>query len=357
MEQFVTNEEIIQRARQNLADGPWNYLVGATESETTMRRNRLAFDRIAFQPRVLVDVSTVDLTSSILGYKIDLPIIMAPIGSLQVFHPDAAVAVSKAAEELSTIHVVSSVTEPSLEETASSANNTKFYQLYIHGDWEWIKNMIDRITEAGYKALCITVDSASYSLRERPMLSRWVPMSRRSPPEPHWQASVTWETLDMIKNYCKLPLIVKGIATPEDAKLAVEHGVDVIWISNHGGRQLDHGLGTLDMLPAISDNVEGEIPIVLDGGIQRGSDVIKAIALGADAVAIGKMQGWGIAANGSDGLIRVLSILKQEIEITMKLLGVTDIPSIDNKYVCEAMPTTEPHEMSSWVNMPKNRIQ
>ena len=357
MEQFVTNEEIIQRARQNLADGPWNYLVGATESETTMRRNRLAFDRIAFQPRVLVDVSTVDLTSSILGYKIDLPIIMAPIGSLQVFHPDAAVAVSKAAEELSTIHVVSSVTEPSLEETASSANNTKFYQLYIHGDWEWIKNMIDRITEAGYKALCITVDSASYSLRERPMLSRWVPMSRRSPPEPHWQASVTWETLDMIKNYCKLPLIVKGIATPEDAKLAVEHGVDVIWISNHGGRQLDHGLGTLDMLPAISDNVEGEIPIVLDGGIQRGSDVIKAIALGADAVAIGKMQGWGIAANGSDGLIRVLSILKQEIEITMKLLGVTDIPSIDNKYVCEATPTTEPHEMSSWVNMPKKRIQ
>ena len=357
MEQFVTNEEIIQRARQNLADGPWNYLVGATESETTMRRNRLAFDRIAFQPRVLVDVSTVDLTSSILGYKIDLPIIMAPIGSLQVFHPDAAVAVSKAAEELSTIHVVSSVTEPSLEETASSANNTKFYQLYIHGDWEWIKNMIDRITEAGYKALCITVDSASYSLRERPMLSRWVPMSRRSPPEPHWQASVTWETLDMIKNYCKLPLIVKGIATPEDAKLAVEHGVDVIWISNHGGRQLDHGLGTLDMLPAISDNVEGEIPIVLDGGIQRGSDVIKAIALGADAVAIGKMQGWGIAANGSDGLIRVLSILKQEIEITMKLLGVTDIPSIDNKYVCEAMRTTEPHEMSSWVNMPKKRIQ
>ena len=357
MEQFVTNEEIIQRARQNLADGPWNYLVGATESETTMRRNRLAFDRIAFQPRVLVDVSTVDLTSSILGYKIDLPIIMAPIGSLQVFHPDAAVAVSKAAEELSTIHVVSSVTEPSLEETASSANNTKFYQLYIHGDWEWIKNMIDRITEAGYKALCITVDSASYSLRERPMLSRWVPMSRRSPPEPHWQASVTWETLDMIKNYCKLPLIVKGIATPEDAKLAVEHGVDVIWISNHGGRQLDHGLGTLDMLPAISDNVQGEIPIVLDGGIQRGSDVIKAIALGADAVAIGKMQGWGIAANGSDGLIRVLSILKQEIEITMKLLGVTDIPSIDNKYVCEATPTTEPHEMSSWVNMPKNRIQ
>ena len=357
MEQFVTNEEIIQRARQNLADGPWNYLVGATESETTMRRNRLAFDRIAFQPRVLVDVSTVDLTSSILGYKIDLPIIMAPIGSLQVFHSDAAVAVSKAAEELSTIHVVSSVTEPSLEETASSANNTKFYQLYIHGDWEWIKNMIDRITEAGYKALCITVDSASYSLRERPMLSRWVPMSRRSPPEPHWQASVTWETLDMIKNYCKLPLIVKGIATPEDAKLAVEHGVDVIWISNHGGRQLDHGLGTLDMLPAISDNVEGEIPIVLDGGIQRGSDVIKAIALGADAVAIGKMQGWGIAANGSDGLIRVLSILKQEIEITMKLLGVTDIPSIDNKYVCEATPTTEPHEMSSWVNMPKKRIQ
>tara|TARA_A100001037_G_C15152861_1_gene640759 strand:+ start:8556 stop:9629 length:1074 start_codon:yes stop_codon:yes gene_type:complete len=357
MEQFVTNEEIIQRARQNLADGPWNYLVGATESETTMRRNRLAFDRIAFQPRVLIDVSSIDSSAQILGHEISIPIIMAPIGSLQVFHPDAAIAVSKAAENMNTIHVVSSVTEPALEETAKSSNNTKFYQLYIHGDWDWTKNMIDRVVDSGYEALCITVDSASYSLRERPMVSRWVPMSRRNPPEPHWQASVTWETLAKIKNYCKLPLMVKGLATPDDAKLCVEHGVDVIWVSNHGGRQLDHGLGTLDMLPAIANTTKGNCQIILDGGIQRGSDVAKAIALGADAVAIGKMQGWGLAAAGSDGVTRVLNILKQELEITMKLLGVTKLSQLDTKYVCEAVPTTDPHEMSSWVNMPKNRIQ
>lgn len=357
MEQFVTNEEIIQRARQNLADGPWNYLVGASESETTMRRNRLAFDSVAFQPRVLIDVSKVDMSTSILGYQISLPVLMAPIGSLQVFHPEAAVAVSQAAQEISTIHVVSSVTEPSLEETSASANNTKFYQLYIHGDWEWTKNMIDRVTQAGYKALCITVDSASYSLRERPMLSRWVPMSRRNPPEPHWQASVTWETIKKIKEYCTLPLILKGIATPEDASIATEHGIDVIWISNHGGRQLDHGLGTLDMLPKIAKEVAGKAQIILDGGIQRGSDVIKAIALGADAVAIGKMQGWGISADGSEGLIRVLNIFKQEIGITMKLLGVTTLTSLNDSYVCEATPTSNPHEMSSWVNMPESRIQ
>lgn len=355
--EFVTNEEIIQRARQNLADGPWSYLVGGSESETTMRRNRLAFDTIAFRPRVLVDVSTVDTSTQILGNKIDLPVLLAPIGSLQVFHSDGAINSAKAAETMNTVHVVSSVTQPNLEETNESSQANKFFQLYIHGDWDWIKTMIDRAVKSGYKALCITTDTASYSRRERPMLSRWVTISRRTPPNPFWQASVTWETIKKIKEYCALPLILKGIATPEDAMLAVEHQVDCVWISNHGGRQLDHGLGTLDMLPDIYNAVNNQAQIVLDGGIQRGTDVVKALALGADAVAIGRLQGWGMAANGHEGVITVLQILQQEIEIALKLLGVTSLDQLNPQLVCPAASTTLPHEMSSWVNMPQNRIK
>ena len=153
-----------------------------------------------------------------------------------------------------------------------------------------------------------------------------------------------------------MPFMVKGIATPEDAKIAVQHGVEVIWVSNHGGRQLDHGMGTLDMLPGIVEAVDGKADIVLDGGIQRGTDVVKAIAMGAKAVAIGKLQGWGLAAQGSVGLVRVLEILEDEIICAMGLLGVTSIDQLSSDYVCEAEAVTLPHEMSAWINMPEGRI-
>ena len=175
--------------------------------------------------------------------------------------------------------------------------------------------MLDRIKASGYKAICITVDTASYSNRERPLLSRWVPMSQRNPPDPVWQASVTWETIERIRDYVDLPLMIKGVGTGEDAAICIEHGVDVVWVSNHGGRQLDHGLGTMDILPEVVDAVDGKAEIVLDGGVQRGSDVLKALCLGAKAVAIGKLQGWGLSANGSDGVYRVLEVLQQEMQI------------------------------------------
>lgn len=353
---FVTNEEIVQAARSRLAQGPWDYLVGASESETTMRRNRLAFDRIAFRPRVLVNVSEVDPSTNFLGHNLRIPVMLAPVGSLQVLDPEGGAAVARAAGKFGTMHVVSSVTQPSLEEISASDDSPKVFQLYIHGDWEWTKEMIDRAKEAGYKALCITVDTAVYSRRERPLLSRWTPVSRRSPRDPVWQASVTWESMDRIKDYAGLPFIIKGIATPEDAALAVEHGVDVIWVSNHGGRQLDHGLGTMDMLPEVVDVAGGKAEIILDGGVQRGSDVVKAVALGAKAVAIGKLQGWGLAADGADGVYRVLEILEDEIRVAMGLMGVTSMDQLNPARVCPAESTTKPHEMSAWVNMPVSRI-
>ena len=354
--EFFTNEQIIQAAKRRLSQGPWDYLVGGSESETTMRRNRLAFDKVAFRPRILVNVSDVNTSTTLLGHTLRIPVIMAPVGSLQVFDQEGGVGVTKAASEFGVLHVVSSVTQPSLEEISSAASSPKVYQLYIHGDWDWTKDMLDRAKVAGYKAICITVDTAVYSRRERTWLSRWVPMSQRTPPDPIWQASVTWETIVKIKEYSGLPLVLKGVSNRADAKLAVDHGVAVVWVSNHGGRQLDHGLGTMDFLEEIVDAVGDKVEIVLDGGIQRGSDVIKAVAMGAKAVAVGKLQGWGLAANGSSGVYRVLEILEDEIKVGMGLLGVTSMEQLNKSFVCSADPTTTPHEMSSWVNMPVSRI-
>ena len=282
---------------------------------------------------------------------------LAPIGSLQVFHPEGGSGVTSAASRFETLHVVSSVTQPSLEDIAGATDSPKVFQLYIHGDWEWTKDMIDRAKAVGYKGLCITVDTAVYSRRERPLLSGWVPPTRRGAvADPVWQASVTWESIDRIKDYAGLPFMLKGIATAEDAALAMEHGVDAVWVSNHGGRQLDHGQGTMDMLPEIVDAVDGKAEIVVDGGVQRGSDILKAVAMGAKTVAIGKLQGWGLAANGTPGLVRVLEILQEEIRVGMGLMGVTSIDQLSPSYVCKAEAVTQPHEMSAWVNMPEGRI-
>ena len=357
--QFLSNEEIVQRARKNLPQGAWDYLVGASESETTMRRNRLAFDRLAFRPRVLRDVSTVDTSTTFLGHDLKIPALLAPIGSLQVFNPEGGAASTRAASDFGIMHVVSSVTEPTLEQIAQAADHPKVFQLYIHGDWEWTKEMIARIQEAGYIGLCITVDTDHYSRRERPMLTRWTPPTQRrraSYYDPSHAASVTWDTVDKIKDLAGLPFMLKGIATAEDAKIAVQHEVDVVWVSNHGGRQLDHGQGTMEMLPEVAEAVDGQAEIVLDGGVQRGADILKAVALGARAVALGKLQGWGLAAYGQAGIVRMLEILEDEIIVAMALLGVTSIDQLDPSYVCEAESVIAPHEMSAWTNLPGNRI-
>lgn len=353
---FVSNEEIVQAARRRLAQGQWDYLTGASESETTMRRNRLAFDRIAFRLRVLADVSNVDQSATFLGHDLRIPVMLAPIGGLQNFDPEGGAAAAKAAGEFGTLHVVSSATMPTLEETAAAYESPKIYQLYIRGDWEWTRDMIDRAKQAGYKGLCICVDSAVYSRRERPMITRWSIDATREPQNREWQKAVTWESIGRMMEYAQMPFMLKGIATAEDAALAVERGVDVIWVSNHGGRQLDHGIGTMDMLSEITAVVGDKADIVLDGGILRGSDVLKALAMGAKAVAIGKLQGWGLAAAGKDGVVRVLEILEEEIRIGMGLMGVTSIDQLTPSHICPAEATTIPHEMSTWVNMPQDRL-
>jgi isopentenyl diphosphate isomerase/L-lactate dehydrogenase-like FMN-dependent dehydrogenase len=353
----VSNEEIVQAARLKLHQGAWDYASGGAESETTLRRNRLAFDRLAFRPRILVDVSSIDTSTTFMGHNLRIPVMLAPIGSLQVFTPDAAIGAARAAAEFGTVHVVSSVTEPTLEETAACTDAAKIFQLYVHGDLKWCEDIITRVKYAGYKALALTVDVAHYSRRERVMVHRWVTPTQRVPPTRNFRGALTWELLDALKEMAApLPFMLKGVQTAEDAEIAVQHGVDVLWVSNHGGRQIDHALGSMESLPEIVQAAGGRAGIVLDGGVQRGSDVLKALALGADAVAIGKLQAWGLAAAGTEGLVRVLEILEDEMICQMGLIGITSLEQIGPKYITKAEAVTMPHEMSGWVNIPGGRI-
>ena len=349
---FVTTQEIITQARRNLSQHVWHYLTGGAESETTMCRNRLALDSLALRPRALVDVSKIDPSITFLGHRLRIPVMLAPIGSLQLMTPEGAVDVGRAAHEFGTLNFVSSVTQPSLEETAAATPHPKIFQLYVQGDMRWVETLLTRVKNAGYQALCLTVDTAYYGRRERQMMDRWLPPSRRLSGYEH-RSAITWETVDAIKKFAGLPFILKGVATSEDAVLAVEHGVSAVYVSNHGGRQLDHNRGTLDMLPEIVDAVAGRAEVIVDGGILRGSDVLKALALGAQALAIGKLQGWGLGAGGQQGLVRVLEILESEIITSMALLGVTRVDQLKPVYLCKAQPTALSHEMSAFPHMPR----
>jgi glycolate oxidase len=317
-----------------------------------MRRNRLAFDQLALRARVCVVVSDIDTSITFLGHNLRIPVLLAPIGSLQEFDPEGAIASAKAAAAFGTLPVVSSSTQPSLEETAQANSHPKIYQLYVQGDWDWCLDMTTRAVKAGYAAFAVTVDNALYSRRERPLLIRYAPPARRNPADPKWRASVTWDLIDRIRGQVKdLPFILKGVQTPEDAAIAVQHGADVVWVSNHGGRQLDFGQATLEVLPEIVQAVAGQAAVVVDGGIQRGTDVIKALALGADVVAIGRLQGWGLAAGGIPGLQRVLEILEDEIRVSMGLMGVTRLSQLNSAHVTRSYTVMPPHEMSTYSNL------
>ncbi|MGE3855981.1 MAG: alpha-hydroxy acid oxidase [Dehalococcoidia bacterium] len=353
----VSNEEIIQEARRRLPQGPWDYLVGGSESETTLRRNRQAFDRIAFRPRILVDVSHVDASTTFMGHQLRIPAILAPIGGMQALHPGGAAEGAKAAEQFGIVQTVSSVTEPALEVTAAAGKGPKIFQLYVNGDMDWTREILGRAKAAGYAALALTVDVAHYSRRERPMLTRYARAASPTTGDRDFRSRLTWDTMDLIREIGGLPFLLKGVQTAEDAEIAVQHGVDAIWVSNHGGRQIDHGLGALDTLPEIVEAVQGRASIVVDGGVQRGGDILKAVALGADAVALGRLQGWGLAAAGAEGIVRMLEILEDELICAMALTGLTGLDQITPRTVCRAEPVMPAHEMSSWVNMPVDRIR
>lgn len=346
---YQTLHEFIPAARAKLSDHIWGYLVGAAETETTMRRNRLALDRIALRPRICRDVSKVDCTSTLLGMKMRLPVMLAPVGSLESFHPEGAAEAGRGASAFGVPIIVSSVTKPGLEESAAAASGPKVFQLYVRGDDAWVDDVAERATTAGYDAFVITVDTAAYSRRERDIAGRFVKPWRAAATGHEFQAGFSWRNVEHFKARHRIPLILKGIATAEDAAIACEHGVDAVYVSNHGGRQLDHGRGAMDVLPEVLDAVRGRARVVIDGGISRGTDVVKAIAMGADAVAIGRLYCYALAAEGQQGVHRMLEILEQEVAVAMALSGATRLAELNRAYLHVGAPSvTAPHVHSAF---------
>ena len=341
MSEFQTLHEIARAAREHLDDGVWDYLMGAAETETTLHRNRHALDAIAFRPRVLRDVRQIDLRCALFGQTSRIPVFIAPIGSLQALHASGSLGVARAAEQFGVASFLSMVTQPGMEEVAAATTHPKIFQLYVRGDNAWVAEYVERAVRAGYAAFCITVDSALYTRRERDIVKRWVPNSMRTTLATgfEYQAGHTWEHVAWFKaKYPKLPLVLKGIATAEDANIAIEHGVDGIYVSNHGGRQLDHGAGAIEVLSEVVEAVDRRAQVFVDGGFYRGADVLKAIALGADAVGIGRLYGLGLAAAGEAGVLRVLELLEDEMRRSMGNLGVTTLDQLDRSYLRQATP-------------------
>ncbi len=347
-ERFLTLHEIVRAARQNLADGPWGYLVGGAETETTVRRNRQALDSIAFRPRVLRDVSKVDSASTLFSRPVRLPVLLAPIGGLETFDPGGGATVGKASAEFGVPHMLSSVCMPGLEKTAAAADNFRIFQLYVRGDDAFVDDHVKRAVDNGYAVFAITVDTAHYSRRERDLDIRFVKPWRQRATGFEYQAGFSWDNIKRFKDKHTVPLVLKGIATAEDAGLACEHGVSGVYVSNHGGRQLDHGRGSMDVLPEVVKAVAGRATIIVDGSFTRGTDVVKAIASGAHAVGLGRLQCWGLAAAGQAGLVRALEILEEEVRIAMHLLGASRLNQLDASFLHAAAPVVSASQFSSF---------
>jgi len=347
-ERFQTLHEIVAAARANLAPGPLDYLMGGAETETTLRRNRQALDAIAFRPRVLRDVSKIDCASTLLGRPVRLPILLAPVGSMEAFTPGGGATAARASAAFGVPQMLSSVCSPGLEAVAAAADNFRFFQLYVRGDAAWIDDHVRRAGDHGYAAFCFTVDSALYSRRERDLARHYQSPGRVRATGLEYQASLSWDDVKRFKDTHDLPLILKGIATAEDAALAVAHGVEGIYVSNHGGRQLDHGRGTIEILPEVVAAAGGKATIIVDSGFMRGTDVVKGIALGAHCVGIGRLACCGLAAAGEEGLVRALHLLETEIRLCLGLLGLDRIGAVDRTYLHPATPVRTPHVTSAF---------
>jgi glycolate oxidase len=349
-EEFQNLHEFIRKARANLNQNAWDYIVGAAETETTMRRNRMALDEIAFRPRVLRNVAKVDASVEHFGRKMRLPVMLAPVGALEIFDPKgAAASVTRGAGRFGAAHMLSSVSEPGLEKVAEAAPDAlRIFQLYVRGDDAFVEDHVSRAIASGYAAFCLTVDTAHYSRRERDIAKRYVRESRMRSTGGDFQKGLEWRTVKLIKDKYKIPLVLKGIATSEDAAIALDHGVEWIYVSNHGGRQLDHGRGAMHVLPEIVDAVKGRAKIMIDGGFCRGSDVVKAIAAGADIVGIGRMQCWALAAAGEAGVHRMLELLEDEVIRSLGLLGVTSFAELNKSCLHPATATNPPSVFSAF---------
>ena len=335
-------------ARRRLSRMAFDYVSSGAGDEITLRRNRECFDQMRLKPRVLVDVSKIDTGLELFGEKLDYPILLAPCAYQKLMHPEGEIATAQGAASARVPFVVSTFATVALEEIARVSAAPLWFQLYVQPDHGFTRDLIQRAEAAGYRVLCVTVDTPILGIRDRekragfhlpPGIERanLKALGTGATKVGHFQEgtiynlldpAINWDTIAWIRSLTKMPVVLKGILTPEDARLAREHGVSGIIVSNHGGRNLDTVPATIEALPAVIEAVEGRIPVLLDGGVRRGTDVVKALALGAQAVLIARPYLWGLGVNGAQGVERVVQILRTELEAAMALCGTPSLSRI-----------------------------
>ena len=347
----MTYEGLVERARAELSEKAFGYVAGSAGLERTEATNRRAFDDWELVPRMLVDVDTRDQSTTLLGRELPAPVLCAPVGVQSIVHEEAELAAARAASGLGLPFVCSTVSSFSLEEVAEACGDgPRWFQLYWPNEPEVAASLVQRAERAGYDAIVVTLDTKMLAWRPRDLDTAYLPFLfgeglanyftddafcaplEQSPAEDpqaailRWAGlfshrAATWEDLDTLRGATDLPILVKGILHPDDARRAVDVGLDGIVVSNHGGRQVDGAIGALSALPAIVDAVEDEVPVLFDSGIRAGSDIVKAMALGASAVMVGRPYVWGLALAGEDGVRHVLRSLLAEMDLTMALCG------------------------------------
>jgi isopentenyl diphosphate isomerase/L-lactate dehydrogenase-like FMN-dependent dehydrogenase len=329
--------EFERLAEGKVEPGPWGYFAGGAGDERTLADNVAAFGRWRLRPRMLVDVGSVTTETSVLGREVSMPVLVAPTAFQQLAHPDGDLAVARGTAAAGTVMCLSTLGGASPAELAEAAPGGRhWFQLYWSRDREFTQALVEAAAEAGFEAIVLTIDLPAAGRRERDLRAAFeipedlpLPNLARHLGGGDFHATlgqvvdptITWRDLEWLRSVSSLPLIVKGILTSEDARLACEHGVDGVVVSNHGGRQLDGAPASLDALPEIVDAVSGRCLVVMDGGVRRGTDVVTALALGARAVLVGRPVLWALAVGGEEGVQRVLELLRAEVELALQLLG------------------------------------
>jgi 4-hydroxymandelate oxidase len=340
LDQALSLPDFEALAHKHISHGAWERIQGGAADEITLGWNREAYNHIRLRPRVLVDVSKLDTRVKLFGQELPFPIILAPTGGQGFVFPEGELVVARGAGAAEAILVISSSASMRVEEVVKSATGPVWFQLYVQRDRGFTRDLVQRAEGAGCRALCVTVDTPTQGARNREERARPELPER---PLPNLQGknyldpTLTWKDIDWLRSFAKTPVLLKGILNPDDAVTAVKAGVSGIVVSNHGGRNLDTVPATIDVLPAVVEKVAGRIPVIVDGGVRRGTDVLKALALGAAAVQIGRPYLYGLGVAGAEGVTRVVQILRKEFEMAMMLTGRPTLASIDRSVIWEQL--------------------
>ena len=325
-------------AKAKMSAMAWEYVSAGAGDELTVRWNHEAYQRIRLKPRILVDVSSVDTSVTLFGQEHPFPILLAPTAAQKLTHAEGELATVRGAGSTGTTTVMSSFASTSLEDVAAAAKSPLWLQLYAQTDRGFTRELVQRAEASGYRALCLTVDTPTLGARNReeraavalgalPNLEGLKNLGSVLDP------TLSWKHVEWLLSFTKIPVLVKGVLNPDDADCAVKVGVAGIMVSNHGGRNLDTLPATIDALPCVADKVAGRVPILVDGGIRRGTDVLKALALGANAVLIGRPYLYGLGAAGEAGVARGVAVLQREFQMAMMLTGRTSVGCIDRSVI------------------------